>query len=354
MFTIDDLTPEIRAKISEYKEKCTKDLYSGVEYDNFSENDIIEYIHKIYEYVGFSKPIILIANDPIDYGKKYRILQNNDVANKINSVFEKLNSGENIKEDVKDIYKEFDSKKPDMSISVRSHSLFLCSSYHRVYLTWYKFIQDEFKIKHKNEEILNWFYKRANNNILRSYFTNHYVLVLRMPKYIRRNDIGFHSVDKPSIEWLNYKMYYINGRKIDEKYFNAVSNKTITFNDFMKIDDEDTKANIISMINEKYGEEYLMEFLDAKVVDEQTVSHSSGHIETVKLWKTNQKFEFLNDLNGNMNQPYAWIELICPTSGSKYLISTSPHFVDALEACKFHRPSKINLDMEYDFEEFNN
>ena len=42
--TLKDLTPEIRNKISSYKEDCVKDLYNGNEWDNWKRKDTVEYI----------------------------------------------------------------------------------------------------------------------------------------------------------------------------------------------------------------------------------------------------------------------------------------------------------------------
>lgn len=354
MKTLEDFTPEIRAKIQGYKDRCVKDLYSGKEYGNFDINMTVSYIEKIYEIAKKERPVIIIADDPIDYKRKFQILQTEKAINIVNDYYIKLNETDSKVENMFD-FKSIKIKKSEIAnVPVKSHYLYLCSAYHRVFLMWYKFIQDEFKIDHKNKEILDWLYENGNNNISRCYFTQLYVLVLRMPHYIRRNAVGFHSTTLPAIEWDNYKMYYINGRKITEEIFNAVNNKTYTFDEFVSESNDDVKASITSMISENFGNEGLMEFLNATIVDEKVINHSSGYSEAVKLWKTRNTYAFLSDINGNLNQPYAWLELVCPSSGSKYLIPTSPHFTDAVESCKYHRPESIPMELKYDFTQFNN
>ena len=349
-FTLEDFTHEIKSKIADYKKKCTVDLYSGVEFANFNREKSVAYIEKIYELAKKDKPVVIFAEDPADYKEKFKQIHHEKNLEIINNEFLKIN-GKKHNEKI-----TLDDMVPDKNeeIKVTSHYLFLCSSYHRVYLTWYKFIQDEFKIDHKNKELLDWLYANANNNIARCYFTSMFVLVLKMPKYIKRNEIGFNSVDSPAIEWENYGMYYINGRRISKEYFDKVANKTLTFDEFIGIENEDVKATIVSMIIQKFGNPYLMEFLNAKVVDEVKIDHTSGYSEIVRLWKTNKTFPFVNDLQGNLNQPYAWLELTCPSTKSVYLITTSAHFTSALEACKFHRPASIPMELKYDFEAFNN
>jgi hypothetical protein len=360
MKTLDDLTPEIMAKIPMYKERCTKDLYIGVEAANFNREMSTEYIEKIYELAKFEKPVCIFSEDPKDYERKFRMLAKENYL----EVVEKIYNEKNIKKPnlskIEELEKQLDlmledpNVVVDESIKPTSQYLFLCSSYHRVFLTWYKFVQDEFNIDHSNKEILDWLYERANNNILRCHFTKGFVLVLKMPHRIIRNDIGFHCTTDGAIRWPNFKQYFVNGRRMPEDIFNNTLNGNLTFEDFLKIDDEDIKAGIITMIKENKGERGLMDFLGAKVVDEQIIQHSSGYSETVKLWKTTKTFSFLSDIDGNMDQPYAWVEMTCPSSGSVYLVDTSAHFNDAVEAMKFHRPSTIPHEMKYDFSEFNN
>lgn len=357
MKTLDDLTPKIRAKIQKYKDRCTIDLYSGIEDANYNREKLVRYIEQVYSLTNRKKPVIIVADDPLQYKRFFTLLQNSNLK-ALKTVFNKKNAVEN--NDYFDDSKIENALRTDTTeiaekdLVSKSHFLFLCSSYHRVYLTWYKFIQDEFKIKHSNENILNWLYENANNNILRTYFTDLFVLVLKMPKKINRNNNNLHNTTQGAIIWNNYSMYYINGRKMPEDIFNKVLNKKLSFEEFIALTNEDIKAGIITMIKENEGDDALMKFLGASIVDEKTINHSSGYNEIVKLWKTNNSFPFLSDINGNSNQPYCWLELTCPTSKSVYLIDSSSHFTDAVEACKFHRPKSIPMELKYDFSDFNN
>ena len=91
MKTLEDFTPEIRAKIQGYKDKCVKDLYSGKEYENFDINMTVSYIEKIYEIAKKERPVIIIANDPIDYKNKFQILQTEKAINVVNDYYVKIN-----------------------------------------------------------------------------------------------------------------------------------------------------------------------------------------------------------------------------------------------------------------------
>ena len=115
-----------------------------------------------------------------------------------------------------ELYSELDSelyselRSELCSRITRSHWLFLCSIYSRVYLTWYMFIQKEFNIQTTKKKELEYLYELVNKTfIARCFFTKGYVLVLKTPKRIIRNERGFHSVKTAAIKFEGgYNMYY--------------------------------------------------------------------------------------------------------------------------------------------------
>ena len=123
---------------------------------------------------------------------------------------------------------------------------------------------------------------------------------------------------------------------------------------FFNEENEDLKAAMITIIKERDGNRGLLKFLDSECVDEHIINHHSGHIETIRLYKTKERYSFLQDRNGNMNQPFAWTEMICPSTGQTYRIDTSADFESAFESIKFHRPEVIGQEIEYNFTIFNN
>src|SRR3990167_10180234 len=488
MKTIKDLTPKIRAKIAIYKERCTKDLYSGKEYENYDRKKTVDYIEKIYSIAKQQKPVIIVAKDPIQYKiffeliqKKMKIIalifklknklkilpEKNELSNELcdelsselrrelrseldrelrseldrelsselrrelyselysklhskldselsselgreldselsselsselrrelrseldrelrseldrelsselrselnseldselsselrNELYDELSS-ELYSELYSELHRELDSElysELDSELyknKNRSHWLFYCSIYSRVYFTWYKFIQDEFSLTTKKKEDLDWLYQNSLNNIARCFFTKGYVLVLQTPKHILRNNVGFHSITESSIMWGKGNMYYINGRKINSILFNKVLKGILTFEEFLAIKNEDEKAGVITMIKENSGNEGLLKFLQAVCVDEKQIIHESGHIETVKLFKTIKKFSFLQDRFNNFDQPYAWTQMECPSTGQIYLIDTSADFTNVIDSIKFHRPEPVDFDLAYNF-----
>jgi hypothetical protein len=169
-----------------------------------------------------------------------------------------------------------------------------------------------------------------------------------MPSKIIRNEVGFHSAFEPAIQFVGgYGKYYLNGRAVPEWVFENYEKGTLTFEMFNSQDNEDVKAAIITLIKEREGNEGLIKFLDVKLIDEQVVNHENGYSETLKLWQTKNRYSFLVDSKGNQDQPYAFIEMICPSTGQTYLIDTCPTFTDAVKCAKWHRPKHVPESIPY-------
>jgi hypothetical protein len=192
-------------------------------------------------------------------------------------------------------------------------------------------------------------------SIAKVYLTKSVVLILRMPSYIKRNEIGFHcSEDIPAIGYPNSDLYYLNGRRMPKWVFRKFFDGKLTLEDFVNEENEDIKAGIITLIKENKGNKGLLKFLGAELVDTKIINHNSGRVETVKLYKTKQSYPILVDSKGNMNVPYAWTEMQCGSTGTSYLIDTCPSFTDAVESMKFHRPILVPTGLDYNFTQFNN
>ena len=79
MKTLKDLTPEIRAKIEDYKKEVRK-FYDGIPFDRDAS---VKYIEKIYDIANRKKPIVIFAENPIQYKLYFSLLKKNvDIINK--------------------------------------------------------------------------------------------------------------------------------------------------------------------------------------------------------------------------------------------------------------------------------
>jgi hypothetical protein len=353
MKTLDDLTPEIEAQIPIWKDRAIKDLYNGNEYKSWKKEDTVNYVQYCYELANEKKPLVIVANNIEEYKNFFNLVftKTNYCDDLILKLIKNCDNEFNIEAVLRDLSDGIKKK-----LSCETNYVFLMSEYSRVYLMWYKFIQDNFNIEHDQKEQLDWLYENVNKaNIAKGYFCEGIALILRMPSVIKRNEIGFHSTDNEgAIQYPDMKMHYINGREMPDWIFDKYFSKTLTFDDFMKEQNEDIKAGIIVLIQENEGNEGLLNFLNAELIDESTLVHKSGHMETIKLYKSKEKFSFLRDHLGNSNVPYAWFYEKCPSTGAEYLLDSSAALMTAIEAAKFHRPQHVPLEVDYNFTQFNN
>jgi hypothetical protein len=366
MKTLEDYTPEIRGKVQGYKDRAVKELYDGTEHKNWKRENTVKYIEYVYNLGNQEmKPLVIVANNPKEYKLFYNLLFNDKYSSAILPSIEKASEAKNSDSFDTQIELDLQQEIADKAnllletnselISANSHWVFLLCEYSRVYLTWFKFIKDEFKLDTTKAEQLDWLYENVNqSNIAKTYLTDMLTLVLRMPQEIKRNEIGFHSTDSEgAIVYDNLKMHYLNGRRMPDWVFDEYLGEDY-FNKFMAENNEDVKAGVITLIKERDGNEGLLKFLKAELIDEQTLNHADGNNETIRLYKTKETYSFLQDRFEKPNQPYCWSEMVCPSTGNTYLIDNSADFTDALEAIKFLRPSFVPQELLYNWENFSN
>ena len=91
--TLKDLTPEIRSRIQEYKDRCVKDLYSGKEHREWKRENTVKYIEYVYELAKQPyKPLVVVAKNPPQYRYFWNMLFNsNNLERKLEILFKLKN-----------------------------------------------------------------------------------------------------------------------------------------------------------------------------------------------------------------------------------------------------------------------
>lgn len=329
MKTLKDLTPEIEAKIPQYIAAGLANVFDGGYYNMFDADKARACVKWNYEKCGFKEPQVLVAENPFEILHIYADLL-------------KKNGCTNIQEEVR-------------KLSISDMYLFTMNVYSNYYYQWYSFIKNEFNITLSIEdEFEECFRLQRESGIYCALFLEDYCIVSKYPKMIHRNaNNDLHSVHGNAVQWgysserSKWDCYYVNGRNIDGEIFNKVINNQMTFEEFKKLDNEDIKGIIMSIIKERDGNEGLMKFLGAEEVDSQSIVHAGGYIETLKLYKTKEKFTFVQNSKGEFNQPYAWIHMVCPSTSTDYLVDTCPTFTDVVQCAKWHRPKFVPEGLEY-------
>lgn len=137
------------------------------------------------------------------------------------------------------------------------------------------------------------------------------VIVCKKPMFIKQVNGRNHATDGPAIAWKDgYKLYAINGRTMPSWIFE----EEITKERFVK----ETNAELRAGMYARLGQEGVMKLLGAKLVD---TCHDND--ETLKLWKSEEIFPELG------NQSLAWVECICPSTQTHYLLGCDPSVTTA-------------------------
>jgi len=192
------------------------------------------------------------------------------------------------------------------------------------------------------------FKKLCCSGVYHIFFWDKYVYALTKAPIVRYDETGLlHAVVYPAIEWPEGpKTFYIHGREMPDWIFALYGTEEL-YHRFLIEENEDIRSGIITMIKEREGDKGFLDFLKAELIDEKEVVHFSGHKEILRLYKTKEKFEYLQNRHGKSNQPYCWSEFTCPSTGATYLIDNSADFTDATKAAKFLRPSFIPEKLPY-------
>ena len=158
-----------------------------------------------------------------------------------------------------------------------------------------------------------------------------------MPTKIMRNPNGrLHSPNGFAVEFKDgFGQHYINGRYISHEIFNKAA--VLTKKQFLSEKNSDHKGAWYEIL----GQKKMMDLLGAKEVNQQQIVHKNGDIETVTLLKTTERFAEID------NQPFAWVKMVCPSTGTQYLQGVEPHHKDALSAIASLSPFKKE---EYSFD----
>lgn len=176
------------------------------------------------------------------------------------------------------------------------------------------------------------------NGVYNFDWRNQFCFINALPVKITRDEQNqYHNLQGAAIEFKDgYKIYCINGRHYPAWIWEKAAKNEITKDLFVKEKNVEIKAAIYSVL----GEEKIMKILGAVEVDSQIILHKNGDMEEIVLLKSRQKFKEIG------NQPFAWVKMVCPSTGRTYLQGVEPKYTNAAEAIASLSPFKKS---EYSF-----
>lgn len=159
-----------------------------------------------------------------------------------------------------------------------------------------------------------------------------------------------HSTEGPAIKFADgFEMYFINGVHVERRFFDKLKNKEFTFQDFIKLDNEEQRACVIKFIEEKWGTEYLMDFfgeyinevdtyVDKKAPEYLEGTHKGMNIGVYTLFKGKIK-----DID------LSYVRCFCPSTDRMFFLGVDPNQETAKDAIAslYRIPVKLKNHIKY-------
>lgn len=330
---IEKLTPEQEAAIQPHVDMWLSKVFD-YKFTHCPEEEIVKANKRIYEISELAEPNVLVCDSPI----ACQIM-----ANICKEIYE--NGGDLSKVKVSD---------HDLSITPENlkgiKESFSFSSYINYsdfgWLSHYDYFDKHLGIV-DNEYLADVIF--ASERTFMSIQLEEVCIVSRYPEFISRNENDdLHNTSQEAIRFRDgYKQYYVNGRFIEAETFEKITSPQSAREVFEDSDNADVQAIISTIVLDRWGNEGLLQMLDAEVVDEQTIVHANGYQETQRLIKSKKSYEWASDSQGNDNVKLAWNEMTCPSTGTTYLISTCPTFDNVIDSAKWLRPDGVPTNVDY-------
>ena len=169
-------------------------------------------------------------------------------------------------------------------------------------------------------------------------------------KYLRDNLKKLHSVFEPAIQFAGgYHLYYVHGVNIKRPLFKKLAAKTFTFDDWVKIDNEEVKSACLSFMEERWGSEYLFRFI-------------SDNLKEVNTYTDKKDEQFLVGTTGGMNigvytlfkgrvngLELAFVRCYCPSTDRMFFLCVDPSNTNAKDAIAslYRVPAKLKDEIKY-------
>ena len=375
MKTLKDFTPEIQAKIPEYQNRVLEPIFNGSKYHNFDIEKAKKAIKWNYEKCGFKMPVVLVAENPLEqqylfnylntpqsnlfrkiiyvlnnefieielFNKKCKIssyfilffnlsLLNNQLSSQLDS---QLNS---------QLHSQLDSQLRSQlylkNISNYNYNyLFTLNIYSEVYYTWFEFVRKEFNLNLTiNDDFQECFNLHKESGIYSAIFSKEVCVISKYPLEIHQESAQFrlNNIEKSAIIWSNsfapLDCYYINGLNISKELFEKLSKKEVSFENWVNESNEEIKSAILSFYQQKFGDEFLFQFLskNLKEIDTFVDKKEAKYLEgTTKGMNVGVYTLFKGIVN---NEYIAYVRCYCPSTDRMFFLGVNPENTNAKDA----------------------
>jgi hypothetical protein len=202
-----------------------------------------------------------------------------------------------------------------------------------------------------NEKFPKYFELRKvlDSNIFLTIEFDKAIILVGKPEVCLKNKRGLHCLTGKAIRWADgYGYHYVNGRRLPEKYFLSISDKTYSMDDFIREENEEYKSTCIAFMQEKYGEEYLVNFF-------------REHLKEVDSFTDKKDQQYLQGTTGGMNvgvytlfkgkingESIAYVRCYCPSTDRMFFLGVDSVYTKAKDAIAslYRIPAKLKPHIE--------
>ena len=367
MKTLKDFTPEIQAKIPEYQNRVLEPIFNGSKYHNFDIEKAKKAIKWNYEKCGFKMPVVLVAENPLEQQYLFNYL-NTPQSNLFRKIIYVLNN-EFIEIELfnkkckissyfilffnlsllnNQLSSQLDSQLDSQlrsqlylkNISNYNYNyLFTLNIYSEVYYTWFEFVRKEFNLNLTiNDDFQECFNLHKESGIYSAIFSKEVCVISKYPLEIHQESAQFrlNNIEKSAIIWSNsfapLDCYYINGLNISKELFEKLSKKEVSFENWVNESNEEIKSAILSFYQQKFGDEFLFQFLskNLKEIDTFVDKKEAKYLEgTTKGMNVGVYTLFKGIVN---NEYIAYVRCYCPSTDRMFFLGVNPENTNAKDA----------------------
>ena len=335
---LEKLTKEQESKMLQVKQYWLDYIFSCKNSLNREKAKIS--IDWLYQFCGLNKPIVIFVDSPMacQYATLYAKAWGKHLQVSGAQVWDQV--GAQVGDQV---WAQVWAQVRDQGFEFENFAGYQGGSvYDYGWVSFYDFFTQIGVINHKD---YNEFRNLLSSGIYDMIQLKGFCIVSDLPKEISRNQNNqLHSVTGPAIAFKDsYSQHYVNGRFLPEKYFAAICEGKYTMQDFINESNEEYKSTCIALMQEKFGEDYLVNFFREHLkeadsyVDKKPDAYLVG---TTGGMNVGVYTLFKGTING---EKIAYVRCYCPSTDRMFFLGVDSKHATAKDAIAslYRIPAKL-------------
>jgi len=199
------------------------------------------------------------------------------------------------------------------------------------WLSFYEYFLSISKILKNYKDSLEFIISCIDSGIFMSVQLEGFCIVSKFPNFISRDsEDRLNNINTSAISFADgYEQFYVSGRFLEKELFNKILEKKYTFQDFTKEQNEEVKSASLSLMQQKFGDEYLFRFLSEFLkeidtyIDKKDKKYLKGTTEGMNIGVYTL---FKGEVN---NETIAYCRCYCPSTDRMFFLGVDPGNINA-------------------------